>query len=125
VEADVKHDGIVHHVAREAGCSPATVQKVMTAGLRALHKHAFCEAKGAAGAVLECYLSFGAQAAYHLGGILEEARLNCDAELPWSETLMRIDSAAGMRHSLFVREWLPRRSRERKALDKQRQQSRN
>ena len=121
----MRDNDVVQMIAREAGCAPVTVQRVMTAGLRALHRRAFCEADGASGAVLECFLSFGAQAAYHLGGVLEEARLNGDPELPWSETLMRFDSAAGKRHSLFIRDWLPRRTRERKALDRQRQDSGN
>jgi hypothetical protein len=115
----VKGDSIVEHVAREVGCSLSMTQAVMTAGLRALHRHAFCEAEGTSGAILECFLNFGAQAAYHLGGLLEQARVNCDPDLPWSETLMRIDSDAGNRHRMFVQEWVPQRSPARKLLDEQ------
>jgi hypothetical protein len=67
--------------------------------------------------VLECYFNVGGQAVYHLGGLLEEARVHCDPALPWAETMMRFDPAAGRRHSLFISEWLPSRSPERRALD--------
>jgi hypothetical protein len=111
---------IAELVATEAGCSVGTVREVMTAGLRALHRRAFCEVDAASGAVLECFFNFGGQAAYHLAGVLEQARLNSDSELPWSETLMRLDSSAGHRHAMFVQEWSSHRSADRRVLDEDR-----
>ena len=60
-------ESIVEGVAREAGCNTTIAQEVMTAGLRALHRHAFCEAEGVSGALLECFANFGG----HLGGHLK------------------------------------------------------
>jgi len=118
--AIMPREQIIDRVARETGYSPTVVQRVMTEGLQALHRTAFCEAEGVSAALLDCYFSFGPQAAYHLGGILEEARVGCDPDLPWSETFLRIDSAACNRYSMYIREWLSQRSQQRKALDEQR-----
>ena len=60
-------DSIAEHVAREAGCSVSTAGEVMTAGRRALHRQAFCEAEGASHGILECFLNFDDEATYHLG----------------------------------------------------------
>ena len=59
------------------------------ATLRSLHRTALTDARGLTAAVLESYYCLGAEACYHLTGLLEEQRLSVDPDLPWSETTRR------------------------------------
>jgi len=100
----------------ETNSSPQQVQQIATAVLRELHRIAFCDERNVTAALIQCYLNFGKEACYHLGGLLEEQRINCNSGLPWSETLMRMD---GDWHEFkpLLEQWLDGRTETRILLD--------
>jgi hypothetical protein len=81
----------IEAIAQEAAVSPAQVQQVATAVLRALHRTAVTNQEGLTAAVMETRFCFGPEACYHFTGLLEHQRTESDPELPWSETIMRLD----------------------------------
>ncbi len=103
-------------VCQESGCPPEQVSKVATAALKVLHKIAYGDERNVTAALMQCYWMFGSEACYHLGGLLEEARIWTDSELSWSETLERLDPEL-KEYSAILDEWAALKSQERKLLD--------
>lgn len=110
-------DDILAQICAETGCTGEQMRQAVGAAFEALHKIAFCDERNVTAALMESYFAFGARACYHLGGILEQARINADSDLPWSETLMRIAPAEWKQFQPLVDNWLDRRSEQRKLLD--------
>ena len=61
---------IYERVAQESGCTPEQVRRVVALALRELHYVSATDPHVTTGAIMECQLNFGTEAAYHLGGIL-------------------------------------------------------
>jgi hypothetical protein len=83
---------LIDLAASHAGITPEQAGRAITSALRSLHKVALTDPKGLTAVALESRLNFGAEACYHLFGLLEEERLRENHDLPWSETLLRLDS---------------------------------
>jgi len=77
--------------ASHAGITCEQARQAIASALRSLHKIARTNPSGLTAVALECDLSFGTEACYHLFGLIEMERLKEDHDLPWSETLLRID----------------------------------
>ncbi len=102
----------LEQVAAEAGISKHQARQAVTAALRALHRVAVTDPKGATAALMESYFCFGGEACFHVFGLLEEARTHGDPDLPWSETIERF--APQLRpYASVVDKWV--RDRERPA----------
>ena len=80
---------ILNRIAATTACEPEQVREIVRLALEALHKIAFCDERCLTGSLMECYWIFGEGACYHLGGILEEARIFHDSDIPYSEFLQR------------------------------------
>lgn len=83
------YHGSVEAIAAEAGCSGEQVRLAVTAAFRSLHRTSVTDKQSVTAAIVDSYSLFGPEASYHLGGLLEEARVSNDSELPWSETMAR------------------------------------
>lgn len=77
--------------ASHAGISLEQAGLAVNSALRSLHRIARTDAKGLTAVALETVISFGPEAAYHIFGLVEHDRANHDREIPWSETLERLD----------------------------------
>ena len=91
-------------VCRDADCSPDQATHAVTSALRLLHKAAVTDPKGATASLLECVIAFGPEATFHLGGILEVAKLRSDPALPWSETMARLVPRSKV-YSVLINKW--------------------
>ena len=80
---------ILNRIAATTACEPEQVREIVRLALEALHKIAFCDERCLTGSLMECYWIFGDGACYHLGGILEEARIFHDSDIRYSEFLQR------------------------------------
>ena len=71
-------------ICKETKQNPVVVQEVAAKVLRELNYITTFDEKKATAALMECYWSFGAEAVYHLGGIMKY----CIEDYDWvSETL--------------------------------------
>ena len=88
------------NLCREANCHLSQVRKVAARVLKQLDREAFCSETRTTGMLLQCHFLLGPEACYHMGGVLEECRIDHNpAGVPWSATLLRLD--AGMdRHAV-------------------------
>lgn len=112
--------GILAQISAQTDSTDGQVREAVGAALESLHKIAFCDEDGVVGAIRECAFIFGSRACYHLVGILEEARINTDPEIPWSETMCRFMPSEWERFRPLMENWLEQRSEQRKLLDQQR-----
>lgn len=80
---------ILEFAASHAGITPRQARYAVASALRSLHREAITRQEGVTAAVVETRFNFGIEACYHICGLFEHQRLNCDHDLPWSETLMR------------------------------------
>ncbi|HYC32864.1 MAG TPA: hypothetical protein VEB59_11295 [Gemmatimonadales bacterium] len=100
----------IEQIAAESGITIEQARKALTAGLRSLHRTAVTHQEGVTAALMQSYFCFGGEACFHVFGLLEEARMNCDADLPWSETMERF--APQLRpYASVVERWLHDRDR--------------
>ena len=111
---------ILAQISAQTGSTDAQVCEAVGASLEALHKIAFCGEDSVAGAIRECAFIFGSRACYHLVGILEDARINTDLELPWSATMYRFTPSEWEQFQPLMENWVEQRSEQRKLLDQQR-----
>ena len=95
LELAASHSGISHEQARRA----------VTSALRSLHKAAVTTQEGVTNSLLETRFNFGVEACYHLAGLFEHQRVNCDNDIPWSETLTRMAPETRVYRALVDR-WL-------------------
>lgn len=116
----MKSEGILAQISAQTDSTDDQVREAVGAALEALHKIAFSDEDGVVGAIRECAFIFGSRACYHLVGILEEARINTDPEIPWSETMYRFMPSEWERFRPLMENWLEQRSEQRKLLDQQR-----
>jgi hypothetical protein len=98
-------DSLARLAASHAGITPEQAVQAVTSALRSLHRIALTDPKGLTAAALEARLAFGAEACYHLCGLLEEECLKHGHESPWSETLLRMDPSMRTYRAL-VQRWL-------------------
>lgn len=63
-------ESIIQKIERETGCDQSQIAKIATLVLRELHLVSATDDRVTTGAIMECYWNFGAEASYHLGGIL-------------------------------------------------------
>jgi hypothetical protein len=96
---------LLRTAASHAGITELQAQQAITSALRSLHRVAVTSQEGLTSSLLETRFNFGAEAAYHLAGLLEHQRLHCDPELPWGETLKRMAPETRIYHALIDR-WL-------------------
>ena len=54
--------------------------------------------------VVETRFGLGAEACWHLAALLEIQRMSANADLPWGETLMRLDPSL-RRYGVLVEKW--------------------
>lgn len=102
-------DGWVVAVAQEAGIEPSEVAVAVTGALRRLHRMAVVDREGLSAAVVEIRLEIGAEACWHLCGLLEMQRLGEPSDLSWSETLMRLDPSL-KHYGVLIEKWLQARA---------------
>jgi hypothetical protein len=108
---------IVNRIASQTVCEPEQVREIVRLAFEALHKIAFCDERNVTAALMECCWTFGEEACYHLGGILEEARVGTDPGIPWSEFFLRFYPDSPRQFRPIVEEWAKDRTKDRKALD--------
>jgi len=108
---------ILKRIASETVCAPEQVCEIVRLALEALHKIAFCDETNVTAALMQCYYTFGEGACFHLGGILEEARIGSDSEIPWSEMLLRFCPESWNQFKPILGQWAKDRTEARKALD--------
>jgi hypothetical protein len=92
-------------LAGEAHVEPRQARQIAISVLRELHRVAMQDDRGLTASLLDAYLKIGAEACYHLTGLLEEQRLSHDQEISWHETLLRLDSNF-LRFRSIVEEWM-------------------
>ena len=61
---------LIDTIEKESGCDRETVRRITTLLLRELHLVAATDETVTTGAIMETYWNFGAEASYHLGGLL-------------------------------------------------------
>lgn len=98
-------DSVCALAASHAEITPEQAQRAVTSALRSLHRVALTQPRGLTDVALEARIEFGEEACYHLFGLLELERLKEDHELPWSETLLRIDPHMQV-YRVLVDRWL-------------------
>jgi hypothetical protein len=108
---------LLEEVCAASGCTEAQVRQVIGMTLAALHKVARCHEQSATAAVRESMRAFGAQACYHLSGLLEESRTHADPDRSWWEISARYAPAAWARFGPVVDSWREERSEARERLD--------
>jgi hypothetical protein len=108
---------ILNRIASATVCEPEQVREVVRLAFETLHKIAFCDEKNVTAALVECYYTFGEGPCYHLSGILEEARIGTDSELPWSEFLARFSPQSWPQFGPIREQWAKNKTEDRKALD--------
>lgn len=110
-------EATLKRIAAATVCEPEQVREVVRLALQALHKTAFCDERNVTAALMQCCWAFGDEACFHLGGILEEARIATDPTLSWSEFMARFLSHAQNQLSPIIDEWRKDKTEDRKALD--------
>jgi hypothetical protein len=110
---------IVNQICAAAGCSENQIIEAVSMALEHLHKVAFCHEHNVTEAITQCMWCFGGQACFHLGGILEQARIGTSNDIPWSEFILRFAPDLGKQFGPIVEKWMSQRSEERKNLDAQ------
>jgi hypothetical protein len=110
---------VLNRIAATTACEPEQVREVVRLALETLHKIAFCNEKSVTAALTECRWMFDEGACYHLGGILEEARRNCDPGTSWSEFFLRFSPGSWHQFRPVLEHWANERSEARKALDEE------
>jgi hypothetical protein len=110
-------EAMLKRIAAATVCEPEQVREIVRLCLQALHKTAFCDEKNVTAALMECCWAFGDEACFHLGGILEEARIGTSGDKPWSEFMARFLPQAKHQLSPITDEWVKTKSADRKALD--------
>lgn len=108
---------VIEQICQESGYSVSQLGKIATIVLRALHKDAVCNEQSLWGVMRDCYFAFGEEAAYHLGGILEEHRTDSDHEIPWSEFWLRMNPEIYKEFRPMIEKWMKDRTENRKLLD--------
>ena len=111
---------ILAEISAQTGSTDDQIREAVGAAIEALHKIAVCDEDGVVGAIRECTFIFGSRACYHLVGILEDARINTDPELPWSETMYRFMPSEWEQFRPLMEHWVEQRSEQRKLLDEKR-----
>ena len=101
----------------ETGLTLDQVRMVVGAALRELHRVAVISEFGTEAVVQECYNSFGAEACYHLGGILVADRAIMSHNMPWTEFFIRFAPELIEEFGPFGSEWQDERSPRRKQID--------
>lgn len=91
--------------AAHAGITPEQARQAVASALRSLHRVARTTPEGLTAVALECRMNFGAEACYHLFGMLEMERLADEHDLPWSETLLRLDPQMS-KYAAVIDAWL-------------------
>jgi hypothetical protein len=100
-------DSTMVKLCEEARCHPSQLRSAAVTILRELHRESFCSEERSTGRLIQCYWLFGAEACYHLGGVLEEYRRDHDPDgIPWSETLARLDPKIE-RYADVLKSWIP------------------
>lgn len=77
--------------ASHAGITPEQAERAVNSALRSLHQIACCDPRGLTAVAWETDISFGPEAAYHIFGLIERDREHNDRDIPWTETLERLD----------------------------------
>ncbi|MGH9686292.1 MAG: hypothetical protein ACRD5K_04275 [Candidatus Acidiferrales bacterium] len=108
---------LVNRIAAATACEPEQVFEVVRLAFQALHKTAFCDEKNVTAALMQCCWAFGDEACFHLSGLLEEARVGTDHELPWSEFMARFLPDAQRQLSPIIDEWQNDKTEDRRAFD--------
>jgi hypothetical protein len=107
----------IEQVCLGSGYDLDQVRAIATTTLRALHKASVCNEESLWGVMRDCIFAFGEEAAYHLGGILEEYRTHSDHEIPWSEFWLRINTDIGEKFGPMLENWMKDRTENLKLLD--------
>lgn len=107
----------IREVCQEEGLTTEELQNAARVVLKALHKAAYCGDESLWGAVIDCRLEFGGEAAYHLGGILELERLQSDKDIPISELFLRLDPESFKKYESLFLAWKDDRTETRKLMD--------
>lgn len=110
-------EALIKRIATATLCEPEQVREVVCLTLQALHKTAFCDEKNVTAALMQCCWAFGDEACFHLGGILEEARIGIRGDIPWSEFMARFLPHAQQQLSPIINEWQKDKTEDRRALD--------
>jgi hypothetical protein len=108
---------ILKRIAAATVCEPEQVREVVHLALEALHKIAVCDERNVTAALMESCWIFGDGACYHLGGILEEARIGGGSDLPWSEFFARFSPDTWHQFKPIFDQWMKDRTEARKSLD--------
>lgn len=108
---------IVKEICAATGCSEKQVIEVVSMALEHLHRVAFCHEHNVTEAMMQSMWCFGGRACFHLGGILEQARIGTSNEIPWSELILRFAPDLGEQYGPVLDSWMSQRSENRKALD--------
>ena len=113
----LRSEEVVQQICKATGCSPEQVRDVVGLAMEALYKIAFCDDGALTAAIMECMWMFGDKACYHLGGIMEAARIQAD-DIPWSETYARFAPEILTKFDPLLETWMEQRSPGRKARDR-------
>lgn len=95
--------------AAEAGIDEAEARVLVTAVLRRLHRMARTDPAGLSVLAQELRLVVGLEACWHMIGLLELQRTEADPEIPWSETLGRMDKGFQY-YAVLIEKWRQERS---------------
>jgi hypothetical protein len=114
----LRSEEVVGQICKLTDCSREQVSAVVGLALEALHKVAFCDDGAVTASIMECMWMFGDKACYHLGGILEVARVEADHDIPWYETYTRFAPETLRKFDPLLGTWMEQRSLRRKNRDK-------
>lgn len=115
----IRSEEVVKQICTLTGCSPEQVGAVVGLAMEALHKTAFCDEGSVTASIMECMWMFGDKACYHLGGILEVARIEGDHDIPWYETYARFAPETLKKFDPLLETWMEQRSPGRMKLDRE------
>jgi hypothetical protein len=108
---------IVNQICAATGFNERQVREVVGMALEHLHKSAFCHEHNVTEAMRQSMWCFGGKACFHLGGILEQARIGTSGDIPWSEFMCRFAPDLGEQYGPVVESWMSDRSEGRKQMD--------
>ena len=94
---------LLDRAAADAGITREAAWQAVASALRSLHRVALTDPRGLTAVALEARFNFGSEACYHLFGLLELERTSEDHEIPWSETLLRLDPQMKVYRALIDR----------------------
>jgi hypothetical protein len=114
----LRSEEVLEQICQMTGCSREQVRAVVGLAMEALHRVAFCDDGAVTASIMECMWMFGDKACYHLGGILEVARIEEDHDLPWYETYARFAPETLTKFDPLLETWMEQRSPGRKARDR-------